>query len=385
MNRILQVMRGVAAILLVVLVLPLWAHAETELSYGALVTAWDSNLDRTGSEALLPVSLLWRPNSGTIQLRASSAYMMGRYRIDTPAYANSFTGERMTDTKLGLDFYRPLGKMHFSLAISGNLPTGDPRWETYERVGNIPIIFMPSRFRGRGWGLNTIVALGFPLSDSWSLTASGGYLVNGSVDMGIVGADEVNIGDSALAGFALTRHAGPSLFRLKAITTLPGDGKVNGSVGFAAPPATALSFRWETGHGAHFTFLTNFDLFGKAKYVDGLGHLVTEADKSFGNRLTITPSLEYRLTSRTRMSTSARFKKVFTNDVANSSGLYEAGGYMAGGEQSLKWKMSGGFSSRLSVGYDRILHKNSAYDALMQFTDVTYNVVSFGTGMVFQW
>jgi hypothetical protein len=128
-----------------------------------------------------------------------------------------------------------------------------------------------------------------------------------------------------------------------------------------------------------------YSIYGRAKVLQPVVGLTTEDEASFGDRFRVHPALDYRVSSKLRMTTGATLKVAMANAYPITDSLYNGGGNLFGADQGLRWQMSPDVFTRFSVGYNYITNYDAAYDADGRLTSVTYNDVSFGTGVGYQW
>jgi hypothetical protein len=360
-------------------------QAAMDLDLGVVYHTWNSNFQAEGYETLLPLSFMYRSHNGLFQVSASTAFVQGHYESKDLGFGGSeFKGNRLTDSTIGLGLAAPVGSFDSALAVQANLPTGDKRWENLSSPSYVPVAFESSLYRGRGFGLSGIYGLSKNLGGHWNAMLSGGYLYSSAVDSGLEWG-KIQPGSYALVGAALTRRTDSTLFRLKATQYLAQNTKAGDDSIYRAPSDMVLALKLETGTSVRFLLDTTYSFYGKAKILEPEVGLITEDEASLGNRFQIHPALEYGMGSKLRWTTGATLKVALANNYPTTDNLYNGGGTLVGIEQGLKWLMGKSVFTKYSVSYNRITSFDAAYDANGLFTDVTYNDVSFGTGVGYQW
>ncbi len=358
--------------------------AKAEVEYGAVYDSWTSNFQASGSEVLMPFHFEFKAPNGRLQVTASTAFVQGHYlQKDLGFGGSAFDGNRLTDTLLGLAYSIPLGSFSSTLALKVNLPTGDKRWEQQQLPGNIPIIFESSRYRGRGFGFDGMYGIGKQFGD-WNLSAVAGYLYSSSVDSVAGSQDVVDYGNYTVVGLVLGRRTASSLFRVKALDSIAQDSKIDGAPAFRVPTRTVLDLRWESGKTTRFLLDAGYSIYGKGKLVN-TGVYGTELNGSFGDRFYLAPALEYGAGPKVRLTTGLLLKSIAANGYDETYPLYNGGGTVVGASQGLKWKMGNNTYTSYSLGYNHITNNQAALDSTGSLTDVTYNEVTFGTGVGYQW
>jgi hypothetical protein len=361
------------------------ASAKSDINLGTVYHTWNSNFQAEGYETLVPLSFAFLSNSGKFQVTASTAFVQGHYETKDLGYGGSqFNGNRLTDSLLGIGFSHPIGSFDSALVVQANLPTGDKRWETIESPSSVPVVFESSRYRGQGFGVNAIYGLGKDFGAGWNGMVSGGYLYSSSVDSGMEWG-KVQLGSYAVLGLSAARKTETSMFRLKATEYLTQNTKAESTAIYRAPSDTVLELHGEIGKSTRFLLDTAYSLYGKAELLQPAVGLTKESENSFGDRFYVHPSLEYGVSSKLKMSTGFTFKTITANDYPVTDSLYNGGGYLWGGDQAVKWLMSSNVFTKFSVGYNRITNKDAALDSVGRLTNVTYNDVSCGTGVGYQW
>jgi hypothetical protein len=361
------------------------AAAKSDINLGTEYHTWSSNFQAEGYETLMPLSFAFLSQNGKFQVTASTAFVQGHYVTKDLGYGGSqFNGNRLTDSLLGVGFSQPIGSFNSALVVQANLPTGDKRWETIENSSSVPVIFESSRYRGQGFGINAIYGLGKDLGSGWNGMVSGGYLYSSSVDSGMDWG-KVQLGSYAVLGLSIARKTEMSMFRLKATEYLTQDTKAGSTAIYRAPSDTVLELHGEIGKSTRFLLDAAYSLYGKAELLQPVVGLTQESENSFGDRFYFHPSLEYGVSSKLQMSTGFTFKTIAANEYPADNSLYNGGGYLWGVDQGVKWWMGKNVYTKFSVGYNRITNKDAALDSAGRLTNVTYDDVSCGTGVGYQW
>jgi hypothetical protein len=266
------------------------------------------------------------------------------------------------------------------LALGTRLPTGDAGWEGRQFPGNLPLILAPTRYRGRAFGFNAILGVSRDLG-AWTATASAGYLHTGPQSFGAAGR-EADLGDCALAGLALARGGD---LRFRASRSFPQGSRVEGEDAFRAPATTLLDARVGRGRQVRFSLEASLALYGLARRAGPEGGLTVEPSRSFGNRLDLTPGLEYGWGPRARFRTEGQYRTVARNGYGMDDPSYEGGGTVLGARQEFRWAWRPGLGTRWHAGYGRLVHRDAAVDAGANPVPVGYDDWSLGTGVDVQW
>jgi len=386
MNRVITAARVAAATLALVagtvhaVEIPSPDHWTVET--GASYLSWTSDLDRSGHEWAAPLGVGYRTSDGVLRVRFDSAFFSGRYdRKDLGAGGSVFSASKTADSTLGLTLAAPWGGARTSLAVSANLPTGDRNWEMLQRQGNLPLVLTPTRYQGRAFGLNVLGGVGRDWG-AWSLSGAVGYFSSSSAPLSILGQD-VDLGNYAIAGLSLARGRD---FRFRIFQSMAQDTKLGGRPSYRAPSATVLESRWSTGNKVRATVEASASLFGKARREDpATESLVPEGQNSFGTRLDLSPGLEYGWGPHLVLRTGVKLQDVLRNGYGSADPLYEGGGSGIGVSQDFLWRTSRNVALDFLLGYSRLVNRDAGLTADLQLADVTYDVVTLGTRVAFQW
>jgi len=386
-------MKKALTLCLCLLALPL-AAAQGEFLTGYQYLSYDSNFTAHGTEQAIPLSLRVRLMGGRLKLNANTSYFMGAYRQDAvPAVglaSSSYDPKKLSDSLVGGSFEFALGSFSSVLALQLNLPTGDERWELDQLIdrqspGNIPSVFVPTRYRGRAFGVNGLLGLGREFA-KWNLGLAGGYLNSGSVEVGALASPvDLNAGDYWVGVVTLSRKMKGSRLRFKASEAIAQNTEIDGQDVFKSPPCTVLDLDFSTTGENRFALGTAVNLYGKGRVTDILGVLTDEAEKSLGTRIEVKPSYRYSLGKRTGMETRLRWKYVLDNGYAEDDLRFEGGGVLLGAAQGFRYKTRGGLLLGLDAAYDRILHEKAAHDSGYRFTNVAYNVLALKSTVGVSW
>lgn len=361
------------------------AASQSSLDLGTEYHTWSSNFLAKGYETALPLSFLFQDRKGRIQVSASTGFVQGHYATKSLGVnGTTFDGNRMTDSKVGLGLSLPLGSWESALALQANLPTGDPQWERLEGNAYVPNLFETSRYQGRGFGLNGLIGLGKDVGGHWVAMLSGGYLYSATVDEGLDWG-KIKPGSYAVFGGSIGKRVEGFSVRLKAMEYLAQDTTAGDSSIYRAPSNTVLGFHLESGRSVRFLLDATYALYGKAKLLNIDGGLSGETKKSFGNRLSLHPAMEYAWGPKVWLGTGFSIKWADANGYQNIDALYNGGGSLIGVDQSLRLKMGAKVSTKYTLSYARITANDAAYDVTKSLTDVHYDDVSFGMGVEYQW
>jgi len=371
------------------------AHAlQGEFSTGFGILSYDSDFTAHGRENFIPLSLRLSALDGRLRFNGGGSYMDGSYRRDAVPVAGleaaAYDAGRMGDLSVGASFEAPLGSFVSVLALQADLPTGEEKWEQFQLTdrqapGNLPLSFYPSRYRGRGFGVNGLVGLGRAVAD-WDFGVAGGYLRSGSMDLGSVESPvEYDPGDYWVGLMTVAKKVPSGRVRLKASASFPQTSRIDGLDTFTSPSSTAFEVRYLTPGRDRFAVSFACTLYGKGRVVDLAGKLLDEEKKSLGTRIEVKPSYRYGIGDRWTLETRGRWKQVGPNGYPEDDLRFEGGGNLIGLGQGFRILTGGGTFLTLDGGYERLFQEKAARDIEYRLTSVTYNVLSVSTGMGVAW
>jgi hypothetical protein len=344
-----------------------------QLSLGAEYLDWTTNYTTpfNGSEFWAPLSLNFKLNKD-ISVYGQTEFGNGSY-TDSVAGTETIDLTNFSDTVVGGEFsFQSFG--HPSLLNIGlNLPTGDPTWETKQINSNIPIEFVDSRYRGRGFGADVLYGLSLPAGGG-EFGAAVGYLYGGAFNPSYGGAPitQLKLGDSA---FLSLNHVQPfsgnqtEIIRLSAYYSLP---TVNGAQNlYQIGPNLNASYSWL--NPAAFSFEVGAQYWMPGQITDSAGNWAPETNAYYGPRFYFNPAYSFG-----DFNLAGRLKYILANGYSQSDPSYDGGGFLGGLQPSYNFKLDSASNLNVYAEYDYVAWLNGALDANDNRTNVIYNLWTFG-------
>jgi hypothetical protein len=325
-------------------------------------------------------------------LLADTAFVIGDYEqaaFDTTPAA-SYKSSQFSDSSLSLAVDFRLGpSVLSSLAGSVNIPTGDTKWEDQSAVGAIPFLFEPSYYHGRGWGGSLFWSVASD-AEAFQWSVGTGYLLTTTYNVGLIGETDFNPGDSLLVTAGLGGKASDTEnLSASVVHTFPFQSKVTDPLSqFTSAESTVFSGQWLSHMGGDRLALNlSYGFYGRGTVADpSTGAQIREDENFLGDRLEFRPVLAWRAGAGVLMQSGAVWDWIMPNGYPPSDGsYYQDGGYLLGAEQSMTFEMGGGVFLNLAGLYHYIVNQKAAVDVKGNLYDVTYNRISFGTNVGFQW
>ncbi|HVZ81282.1 MAG TPA: hypothetical protein VHE12_10890 [bacterium] len=345
-------------------------------SLGEKSCVWTTNFtDKTnGNEFYFPIAFDINLNPD-FSFYGFSQFGIGNY-FSTQSDPNTIHVSNLSDSILGTELRFNNFSLPALLNIGVNFPTGNTSWETEEITANVPVIFMDSRYHGRGLGVNVMYGLTFP-SGNTELGVACGYSYSGAFNTGTIGSasgDDVKFGDSyfvSLSHVMTFEKNKRQYLRLSAYSFLPTQLNeqdsyqpglnLNGSYSWVNPTGLSIDV------GAQYFFASKrLDL--------SAGKLAQESNAYYAPKLYLIPTVPVG-----DLELVGDFKYILPNDYPLSDVLHEGGGILAGFEPELKFGLDGTSDLKVNAGYDFILHRDvPANESGTTFTDAYYNMFTFG-------
>jgi hypothetical protein len=257
-------------------------------------------------------------------------------------------------------------------------------------VGAIPFVFEPSFYHGRGWGGSLFWSLA-STQENFNWGAGAGYLLTTTYTTGVLAQGTFNPGDS----LAVMGSMGGSLSKtgkigVQAFHTFAFQSKVTDPLSqFTSAESTVFIGQWLESMGSDkFALNASYSFYGRGMVADPVtGQQVREQQNYLGDRLELKPFLGYRMGPGVSMMTGLVWDHIFPNGYDASVPLfYQAGGDMVGVEQSATLEMGGGSFLNLAGLYHCVVDQKAATDTVTgSLYDVTFNRISFGANVGFQW
>ncbi|MGH7738975.1 MAG: hypothetical protein ACREL1_02405 [bacterium] len=345
------------------------------LSLGAQYDGWsavNTALPVTGAEFTAPFSARFKLNDafglfGQTEFAATND--TGTSDGSTPS---SYSPADLSDSVLGTDIHFENFGLSAMLNLSLNLPTGNQDWETKQMISSIPTEFIDSRYRGRGFGFNAMYGVSIPAGKTSQLGVALGYLFSGSYNTTEI--PDLDLGDSIFLGINRVEvFAGQktSSIRLSTLFFLPTTENGTQSIEEGLNLNASYSFNDPSG----FSYEVGGQFFTPAKRAAALGgSLETESHNSLGQRLYAAPSLAFG-----QWTISGLVKYVTPNDYAESSALYDGGGWLLGLTPTWRAPLNAVSDLKFTAGYDFVIARNAGSVSGGGKADIDYNYWQFGT------
>lgn len=357
------------------------ASAADQIGIGAQYDGWDTSAtlqSSKGWEILEPLSLSLHLDRG-IKVYGQTAFASGQYN-------DPFNGitdlNNFTDTIIGGEFTFKVFSVSSMLNIGINIPTGNPAWEAQQVNSVIPVEFIDSSYRGRGFGLSALYALDLPQGGGGEFGVAAGYLYSGAFNPSYGTAytpdTSLKLGDSVFLSLNhLQRYSGRQTEVMRASAFYFLTTQQDGSDSFQMGSNVNASYAWNNPDALSFEIGGQYyfraqRLIGKTSY--GIPALNTETNTSFAPRFYLTPSYAFDRD----FSIGAKVKYIMPNGYSTNDpeGLYDGGGWVFGVEPTLRLWIDSGSSLKLTAGYDDVIAING--DTTHQ-NDVYYYYWTFGT------
>ena len=277
-----------------------------------------------------------------------------------------------------------------NLAGTLNIGTGDTTWESSSSFGAIPFVFEPSYYHGRGWGGASSWSLASTES-AFNWTAGAGYLLTTTYNVGLTDQSVFNPGDSlvVLGGMGGNISANDKI-GVQVFHSFAFESKVTDPLSqFTSADSTVFTGQWlKKMGGDKFAFNASYSFYGRGWSADQTtGVLTREPENFLGDKLELRPFLGWQAGPGVSMMTGLVWDRIFPNGYDSSQiPYYQAGGDLLGVEQSATFQMGSGMFLSLAGLYHYVVDEKSAKDTVTgDLYDVTFNRVSFGTNVGYQW
>jgi len=376
------------------LTVPAWA-GRFEVETGCDTMSYGSNYTASGSEVAVPLSMRWSLSGGHLMLNAGALYMKGDYKqaalpgVNLPAA--EYKANHLSDSTLGGVWQFQTGQLHNLAALQFNLPTGQAAWESNElnvptKPGNLPLEFVPSRYRGRGFGMTALCGTGLEGKHT-DLGVAAGYLKSGKTDLNTLQDHyDLKSGDYFLGAMTTgAKLTGFGSLRLKLSHAWPSPSLVNSQESYISPAFTNITLSYATGRSTCFSMDASYNLFGKTQIPDGTGGWMDESSASQGSIYQLRPSLQYPVSRSLRFVTAAVWKHVDANGYDQTDERHEGGGDLLGASQEFRIRLGSQTALLLEGAYNHILNDASALSADGALTAVAYHSVTVKSRVVMAW
>ncbi len=352
------------------------AFAEGQFSLGLNGDGWTSSygVPFRGYEVFSPMTLSFKLGPD-VSLYGQTEYASGSY-TDSLNGTETLVLSNISDTVTGGVFRFKLFSLSSLLNVAVNIPTGDTSWETRQIPASIPTEFIDSRYRGRGFGVSSLLGLSLP-ETSGEYGVAAGYLYsqafNPSYGLNLNTSSSLKIGDAV---FVALNHVQPDgtdrreVARVSAYYSLPT--AVNGQNIFQMGTNFNASYAWEDPKA--FSLELGAQAYLSSNRLLATGNFGIEDHNSFAPRCYATAS--YVLGD---FALSARAKYILPNDYTTLDLYYDGGGFLAGIEPSYRVHFDDDTSFRISVSFDDVYAINEGIDSLGNRADVDYEMWSLGT------
>ncbi len=337
------------------------------IDIGAKGVGWESNSPNpdNGWEFLTPLTLSVIPWQGG-KIYGQTEYAAGSY-TDSVAGTETLNLSHLSDTVLGFETNFKSFNMPSLLSLGINIPTGNSAWELEQSKSIIPVEFIDTDYRGRGFGTSLLYGLSFQAgSDQYG--AAAGYMYTGAFNpyYGQVGATEqLKLGDSAFLSLnrAVDHGGGQNdIIRLSAFYFLPT--MVNGSSYLTMGPNLNASYGWSNPKA--FSFEAGVQYFMTTQQSIG-------PNGALGTRFYFNPS--YAIGD---LVISAQSKYILANDYP-AGPYYDGGGLLLGLEPSYRLKLDSSSALKFMAGYDFVLWRNADLDSQGGVVNLEYGHWTFET------
>jgi hypothetical protein len=342
------------------------------IDLGVDYQGWSTNylLTYGGWELLAPFSLSFDLDKG-IKVYGISEYTSGHYTMNNQT--TDLSG--VSDTVLGADLHFTSFNLPAILNVAVNLPTGDPAWESKQQLGNIPTQFVDSRYRGRGFGINALYGLSFPMGTG-QISAAAGYMYsaafNPNYDL-LPFTGPLKLSDTmflALNQFQPFKDGQSQVFRLSGYYFMAT--QENGVDSFRMGPNVNLSYSWNNPSALSIDLGAQY--FFKSQRPAVSGGLGTEPQAYYAPRFYAVPSYVFG-----QVAVGLVFKYILPNNYAATDAFYNGGGLLMGLQPSWTVPLDGVSSLRFSGVFDNIISHNEGIDQNGNLADTYYYRWSFGT------
>jgi hypothetical protein len=371
-----------------------WA-GRFEVETGCDTLSYGSNYTASGFEVAVPLSMRWSLSGGHLMLNAGTMFMKGDYKQsaipDVNLPAAEYKADRLSDSTLGGIWQFQTGQLHNLAALQFNLPTGQAAWESNElnvptKPGNLPLEFVPSRYRGRGFGMTALCGTGLEGKSS-DVGFAAGYLRSGKTDLNTFQDHyDLKSGDYFLGAMTTgARFSGFGSIRLKVSHAWPSPSSVNDQESYISPAFTNVALSYGTGRSTHFSVDVSANLFGKTQVPNGTGGWMDETSASQGSIYQLRPCLQYPVSRSLRFESAATWKHVDANGYDQTDERHEGGGDLLGASQQFRIRLGSQTALLLEGAYDHILNAASALSAAGTLTAVAYHAVTVKSRVVMSW
>jgi len=357
-------------LMLAVMAMPMLATAD-QLNVGIQYDGWNAYTDKNfnGWDAYAPLSFKFQMVDG-VKVYGATSYNLGSYTADS---VNTYmTG--LSDSVIGGEFLFKMFSLPSILNVGVNLATGDEAWEVKQQTSIIPIEFVDTRYRGRGFGLNAMYGVAFPaVNGNYGMAVGYQYsgTFNPSLGLGVSNID-YKAGDSLFLALnrVITYSDGAiATIRLSALyfltTELDGEGT------FQMGPNVNASYSWSSPSG--FSLQLGEQVWLPSQRLAG-GVLVTEPHYSYGPIFHLAPSYAFG-----DLTVGGLFKWVMANGYSVDDVLYKAGGFVIGLHPGYRIALDGNSSIKLSAGIDDVIAQKMGVDTVGNRADITWWYWTFGT------
>jgi hypothetical protein len=368
-----------------------FAGDQTQFQLGYVFDSWTSNFVYSGTEHRIPAS--FQLHSGDFGLSAEGAFVAGDYERSASGgfQSASYKSSQFSDSTLSASLDMKMGPTLLSTFTGTlNVGTGDTTWESQSSAGAIPFLFEPSFYHGRGWGGSLFWSLA-STQETFQWGAGAGYLLTTTYDTSLTDQSLFNPGDSLiLMGSMGGNLSATGKIGIQAYHTFAFQSKVTDPLAqFTSAESTVFTGQWlERMGNDKFAFNASYSFYGRGMVSDqNTGQQVRETENYLGDRLELRPFLGYGSVHGVSMMTGLVWDHLFPNGYGPTDGnFYQPGGDLLGVEQSVTFAMGSGAFLNLAGLYHYVYESNAAQDQVTRaFYNVSFNRISFGTNVGFQW
>ncbi len=307
-------------------------------------------------------------------LSLAGAYALAKYDYPFDAEDPGRTPEKLTDVTMGASIgYDYMGFEHMVM-VNLNLPTGDSTWEAKRLAADVPSEFVVGDEFGAGFGCTAIYGLAAK-RNALEYSLAGSYIYSGEYDPLDNGVeDTLDMGDLVVVmvsgRYSVNERTSADLRATYAHSTVTeSDGKV------AFQQGEMIKLALEGGYflrdHTRLRLMVLGDIFADNKNISDIQDPVLQESYRNGNRVTVTPMVDYQHGDVVLVTLSGSYKVVADN--AGKDAYYDAGGQMLGCGMDFTYAIKRQVDVELGVGYQYIEDKDEGYDADGNKTSVIYD------------
>lgn len=357
---------------------PSLVSAGGTFGVGVSYERWEANFTRPFNGWEIWIPLHFQLDAGEhFSFYTETRYGTGNYEsaLGTEPKTDRLTA--FSDTLFGVETAFSLFGAPSLFNIELNLPTGKENWEEKQLPASLPVEFVPSRYRGRGFGASFLYAAALG-AENRQIGLAMGYLFSGTFQPDASVSSEITTGDALYAGLNGIRVLdGGREIRWSAAFYYGLPAEENDVKTFQLGPNINVSYGWFRPEG--FSWDLQAEFYAKAKRL-AAGELATEPHHSLGPRVTFLP-----VWSKGNISLAGILKWVAPNGYEEQNADFDGGGFRVGLAPSYRlWNGRSG-AVWLDTGYDVVWDRKAGLDEAGNRSDVRYNRWTFGSRYEVRW